>query len=54
MDDLEQARIGMLISRGFAQLVLGQIRYIEEQIDDPVQRWEILRRGLERFARERG
>lgn len=51
MDDLERARIGMLISRGFALIVLGQRRVIEEQIEDPAQRWVLLRQSLERFVR---
>jgi hypothetical protein len=48
----ERAAFGLALARGMALLVLGQIRTIEETIDDPARRWEILRTGLERFSHQ--
>ena len=43
---------GELLAVGIAMIVLGQMRTLEERIDEPGQRWEILRRSLEQFVHE--
>jgi hypothetical protein len=46
----ELAETAWLMARATAVLLLGRMRDIEEQLDDPVIRWETLRTALERFA----
>jgi hypothetical protein len=44
------SEIGTLLAVGIAQIVLGQIRVIEERENDPAQRWILLRRSLSQFV----
>jgi hypothetical protein len=44
------SEIGTLLAVGIAQIVLGQMRVIEERDIDPARRWVLLRRSLSQFV----
>lgn len=41
------------LTRRAALLVVARMRELEEKVEEPGRRWEILRKALERFGRGR-
>lgn len=50
MDEHALAESARLTARAAALFVLGQMRTLEERVVAPGERWDMLRRALERFV----